>query len=238
MKTSVCLIYFFHDSRTWWKHIEQHLVAFRKLLMETLYWETFYYLQSLKNLNQFSSATTKYLLKNVWVICELFQLGTNKQLKNVGQAIKTQIKFHFEETQRTPIWWITLKSWGNVDLLPTLNELLSYTIFNEAYEHEITSKKSRLISSIVQNTCHAAKQGKWKLPKHAGPGMAVIHLFRSKELMTFLNRFRHFENYSFIVGLEIAIANQLEKISSLITNEIVKNPTSPDLFHSDFDNFE
>ena len=68
--------------------------------------------------------------------------------------------------------------------------------------------------------------------------MAVIHLFRSKELMTFLNRFRHFENYSFIVGLEIAIANQLEKISSLITNEIVKNQTSPDLFHSDFDNFE
>ena len=68
--------------------------------------------------------------------------------------------------------------------------------------------------------------------------MTVIHLFRRKELMTFLNRFRHFENYSFIVALEITIANQLEKRSSLITNEILKNPTSPDLFHSAFDNFE
>ena len=157
MKTSICLIYFFHDSRTWWKHIEQHLVAFRKLLLGKLYWETLHYLQSLKNLNQFSSATTKYLLKNVCVTCELFHLGTNKQLKNVGQAIKTQIKFHFKGTQRILIWRITLQSLGHIDLLPTLNELLSYIIFNEAYEHEITSKKSRLISSIGQNTCYAAK---------------------------------------------------------------------------------
>ena len=56
--------------------------------------------------------------------------------------------------------------------------------------------------------------------------------------MTVLNRFGHSENYSFIVELETATANQLEKRSSLITNEIVKNPTSLDLFHSDFDNFD
>ena len=41
-----------------------------------------------------------------------------------------------------------------------------------------------------------------------------------------------------MVELEIAIANQLEKRSSLITNEIMKNPISPALFHSDFDNFD
>ena len=56
--------------------------------------------------------------------------------------------------------------------------------------------------------------------------------------MTILNRFRHSESYSFIVESETAIANQLEKRSSLITNEIVKNPTSLALFHSDFDNFD
>ena len=38
--------------------------------------------------------------------------------------------------------------------------------------------------------------------------------------------------------METAIANQLEKRSLLITNEIVKNPTSPALFHSGFDNFD
>ena len=68
--------------------------------------------------------------------------------------------------------------------------------------------------------------------------MAVRHLFCSKELMIVLNRFGHSKNYSFIVELETAIANQLEKRSSLITNEIVKNPTSAALFHSDFDNFD
>ena len=74
--------------------------------------------------------------------------------------------------------------------------------------------------------------------KYVGLGITVRHLFRSKELMTVLNRFGHSENYSFIVKLGKVIANRLKKRSSLITNEIVKNPTSPVLFHSDFDNFD
>ena len=101
---------------------------------------------------------------------------------------------------------------------------MSYIIFNKGYEHDITSKKSRLLSSVGQYICRAATQGKWKLPKHVGLGITVRHLFRSKELMTVLNRFGHSENYSFIVELETVIANQLEKRSSLITNEIVKKP--------------
>ena len=89
----------------------------------------------------------------------------------------------------------------------------------------------KLISSIGQDICRAATQGKWKLPKHVGLGMTVRHLFRSKKLMTVLNRFRHSKNYSFNVESETAIANQLEKKSSLITNEIVKNPTLYVLFY-------
>ena len=68
-------------------------------------------------------------------------------------------------------------------LLPTLNELASYIIFNEGYEHDIISKKSRLISSIGRDIGHAATQEKWKLPKHVGLGMTVRYLFWSKELM-------------------------------------------------------
>ena len=82
------------------------------------------------------------------LICESFQLGTSKQFKNVGQTIKTQIESHLEETQRTLIWPITLEILGHVGLPPNLSELLSYIIFNEVYEHDITSKKSRLIISI------------------------------------------------------------------------------------------
>ena len=51
--------------------------------------------------------------------------------------------------------------------------------------------------------------------------------------MTVLYRIGHSENYSFIVEMETAIANQLEKRPPLITNEVVKNPTSSALFHSD-----
>ena len=98
-------------------------------------------------------------------------------------------------------------------------------IFNEGYEHNITLKKSRIISSIGQDNCYAASQTKWKLPKHVGLGMTAKHLFRREELMI-------------IVGLKTTVANQLEKRSSLITNEIVTNPTIPALFHSGFNNFD
>ena len=75
------------------------------------------------------------------LMCELFQLGTSKQLKNVGQTIKTQIKSHFEETQRTSIWPITWGNLGYVNLPPIPNELLSYIIFKEGYEHGVTWQK-------------------------------------------------------------------------------------------------
>ena len=68
--------------------------------------------------------------------------------------------------------------------------------------------------------------------------MTVRYLFRGKKLVIVLNKFRHSENYSFIVVLQTAIANQLEKRSSLITNEIVKNSTSPVLIHSAFDQLD
>ena len=79
-------------------------------------------------------------------------------MKIVGQTIKTQIKFRFEETRRTLIWPITLESLGHVDPLPNLNELLSNNIFNKGYEHEINSKKSRLIIYTGQDIYHAATQ--------------------------------------------------------------------------------
>ena len=52
-----------------------------------------------------------------------FNLELTSKMKNCGQTIKTQIKCHFEETQRTPIWTITLKSLGHVKLPPGVNEL-------------------------------------------------------------------------------------------------------------------
>ena len=68
--------------------------------------------------------------------------------------------------------------------------------------------------------------------------MIVGYLFQGKKLTTVLNRFCHSENYRFFVELEIEIANQLEKRSSLITNGTKEDPTSSVLFNFDFDNFD
>lgn len=57
-----------------------------------------------------------------------FQFGTKKQLKNVPESIKTQMKFHFEETENAPTWPTTSERLAHVNLSPTLNERLSCNI--------------------------------------------------------------------------------------------------------------
>ena len=63
-------------------------------------------------------------------------------------------------------------------------------------------------------------------------------MFRSKQLITLLNRFGHCENYSFGLELETAIANAVQVSSSVLSPEIVRNPQSGFVFHSEFDNFD
>ena len=93
-----------------------------------------------------------------------------------------------------------------------------------------------LIGSIGQDICRAATRGQWKLPKHIFLCMTLHHLFRSKELTTLMNRFGHCESFS--LEVETAIAKALKETSSLLSSQIVCNPTVPYVFHSDFDNFD
>ncbi|KAG1662667.1 Multidrug resistance-associated protein 4 [Nymphon striatum] len=48
----------------------------------------------------------------------------------------------------------------------------------------------------------------------------------------------HAESYSFSLELETALGVALEEASSLFTPQIVRNPTVPAVFHSDFDNLD
>ena len=50
--------------------------------------------------------------------------------------------------------------------------------------------------------------------------------------------FRSSESYSFSLELETAIAEALKLTSSLLTNQIIRHPVVPSLFHSEFDNFD
>lgn len=93
-----------------------------------------------------------------------------------------------------------------------------------------------LVNSIGQDICRVVTQGKWNLPKHVILGMTLRHLFRSAELVTILNRLGHSENYSFLLELETALVTATEMTSDLLPMEIIRNPSCPFLFHSDFDN--
>ena len=100
------------------------------------------------------------------------------------------------------------------------------------------AKLNRLVLSIGQDICRAATKGKWALPKHILLCMTLRHMFRSKELITLLNRFGHSENYYFSLESETAIAHSVKSSSSVLSPEIIRNPTGKSVFHSEFDNFD
>ena len=105
--------------------------------------------------------------------------------------------------------------------------------------NRMSSKRvERLSNSLGQDICRAATNGEWKLPKHLLVCMSLRHLFRSKELITLMNRPGHCENHSFSLELETAIAKSLHQKSSILTNKIVSKPAGPSVFHSKFDNFD
>ena len=53
-----------------------------------------------------------------------------------------------------------------------------------------------------------------------------------------MNRFGHSENYDFSLELEIAIGKAVDQVSHLLTNQIIRNPSIPSVFTSDWDNFD
>ena len=53
-----------------------------------------------------------------------------------------------------------------------------------------------------------------------------------------MNRFGHCESYSFSLEVETVIAKALKETSSLLSSQIVRNPSIPYVFHPDFDNFD
>lgn len=95
-----------------------------------------------------------------------------------------------------------------------------------------TPKIQRLVRSIGQGICRASTNGEWILAKHMLLCISIRHLFMSDQLATLLNRLGHSESYSFSLELETAIAQVAEGASSMLSNHIVRNPTTASVFHS------
>ena len=106
------------------------------------------------------------------------------------------------------------------------------------HETPVNPKVKRLVQSIGQDVCRAATNGEWKLPKHVLLCLTLRHLYRSKQLITLINKLGHCENYSFSLELETAIAKATQESSTLLSVQIIRSPQKASVFHSEFDNFD
>lgn len=166
-----------------------------------------------------------------------YMLGCSDEVGNVARLLHGIIGDAFANASKLP-WPPTAANLQAADdpVPENLQRFLRILISGQNCVGK-SGKIERLISSIGQDLCRAATKGRWKLQKHILVCMTLRHLFRSAQLSTLMNRLGHAESYSFSLELETALAEALHEASSLLTPEIIRNPTSG-VFHSDFDNFD
>ena len=165
-----------------------------------------------------------------------YEIGRKDKLKEVAQDLRDSIFKGFKNSGKLP-WPPSDDFLRKTNVLPSkLQSFLCHLL--PCKERQPSERTKRLRESIGQDICRAVTNSEWKLPKHILLCMTLRHLFRSKELITLINRFGHSESHSFSLELETAIANSLQESSSLLTNQIVRQPCSKSVFHSEFDNFD
>ena len=96
---------------------------------------------------------------------------------------------------------------------------------------------NRVVLSTGQDICKVTKNGQWTMSKHILLCITPCHMFRSKELLTLINKFGCCESYNFSLEAETAIVNAVHEYASLLSQSIVCNPTGKSIFHSELDNF-
>lgn len=164
-----------------------------------------------------------------------YRLGQSDKVREVARLLKDEVINKYKTTDDTP-WPLTVSDLSDADIVP--NQLQKFLTYIISGDENPSRRVVRLVNSIGQDICRAVTNGRWKLPKHVLVGMTLRHLFRSAELIRLLNRLGQCENYSFLLELETAMAQAVDNTSSLLPLQIIRNPSAPFLFHSDFDNFD
>ena len=168
-----------------------------------------------------------------------YMLGSVDHIKHVGFILRNAILKGFEKA--VELLWPPTTTYleGMDDPLPHhLREFLQVIVTGSSDSASISERVERPVSSIGQDICRAATNGKWKLPKHILVSMTLLHFFRSSPLNTLMNRLGHAESYTLTLELETALATAIDQASSILSTQIVRNPAVPSVFHSDFDNFD
>ena len=165
-----------------------------------------------------------------------YKLAQKDTTVDVASSIRQDVLRAFENSESSG-WPPNHEYLKNTDVVPA--ELTQFlTLVMKADTSKETDKTIRVVNSIAQDICRAVTNSAWKLPKHVALCLTLRHLFRSKELITLLNRLGHCENYSFSLELETAIAIASEMRSNTLSQSIVRCPRGPSVFHSEFDNFD
>ena len=166
----------------------------------------------------------------------MYLKGAAEGLENVALSMRDTINNSQQTSDEVP-WPPSVESMDRMDSIPDeLRQFLSLLLNGK--NHTQSQKQERLLNSIGQDICRVATNGDWKFPKHILLCITIRHLFRSKELTTLMNRLGHCESYSFALELETAIATASQQSSSLLCEQISRQPIGPSVFHSEFDNFD
>ena len=165
-----------------------------------------------------------------------YQLAKQDMNVEVASSLRETVLKSFDQADNIG-WPPTSDQLTNGNVVPEeLTKFLTFLI--DANSNQQTIRSHRLVNSLAQDICRAVTKSAWKLPKHISLCVTLRHLFRSKELITLMNRFGHCENYSFALELETVIATAAEMQSKVLSQRIVTHPKGPSVFHSEFDNFD
>ena len=166
-----------------------------------------------------------------------YRLGATDKVSDVALLLRSLIFKAQKDSSR--LQWPPLPDELLVEydkVLPNdLKRFLSLVISGDASTEKKREKNERLVLSIGQDICRAATDGEWKLPKHILLCTTMRHLFRSKQLITILNRLGHCEGYLFSLELETALTKAIEGTSTYLTPQILTGKSNV-VFHSEWDN--
>ena len=163
-----------------------------------------------------------------------YNLASVDKMKDIAVLLRGVIRRAFGKTQAPP--WPPTPDELDISSADLPQELVTFLTFVIAGKPEVSSDKTqRLVLSIGQDLCRSVTEGEWKLPKHILLCMTIRHLYRSKQLVTILNRLGHCESYDYGLELQSAMAKALDETSTLLTPQIVIGDGNV-VFHSEWDN--
>ena len=161
----------------------------------------------------------------------------NKILQEAAMILRRHIQQQYSSYPAMP--WppsaAYLESSDAISPPDSLKNFLSQVISGKTAAQS-SNKTVSLSTSIAEDICSAATQGKWKMPKHFLLGITLHHLTGSSRIITLINRYGHCSSYSQVLELETAMANQIMIHNSILPSNISSSNNKVAMVC--FDNFD